>query len=164
MNNKEALLNCVAELENCFDSFNELNPEYKYENYWALMPRCNAASGIAASICLKHFNYPVLAQEIEGHTVAQTIFGCVDGLVGGVWFDHIYQTDSPREPDIKFNNWNPKYYNWWWESKKEIVNVMCYGLNIEYYSSLQNVDINKMNKNPKKLILSLDKLFKGVKV
>jgi len=38
---------------------------------------------------------------------------------------------------------------------------MCYGLPIKRYASLQNVDINK---NPKKVILSLDKLFKGVKV
>ena len=46
-------------------------------------------------------------------------------------------------------------------TKKEIVNVMCYGLPLKHYASLQNMD---MNKNPKKLILSLDKLFKGVKV
>ena len=41
---------------------------------------------------------------------------------------------------------------------------MCYGLSIKHYANLQNVDINKMSENPKKLILNLDKLFKGVKV
>ena len=162
MDNSKALFECVAELENCFDNFNELNPRYKYEDYWALCPRCNLASSMVASICLKYFTYPVLATEIEGHTVAQTIFGCVDGLVGGIWFDHIYQTDKAREPDIKFNNWNLKYYNWWWKPKKEIVNVMCYGLPIGHYYRLQNIDANK---NPKKSILKLNNLFnKGVKV
>tara|TARA_B100000519_G_C13857783_1_gene257408 strand:- start:17 stop:502 length:486 start_codon:yes stop_codon:yes gene_type:complete len=161
MNNSKALFDCVAELENCFNSFIGLNPGYKYEGYWALSPRCNLAAAITASICLKHFNYPVLATEIEGHTVAQTIFGCIDGKVGGIWFDHLYQIDDSREPDIKFNNWNPNYYTWWWKPKKEIVNVMCYGLSIKHYADLQNVD---MNKNPKKVILSLNKLFKGVKV
>tara|TARA_Y100000004_G_C8677735_1_gene312018 strand:- start:9 stop:494 length:486 start_codon:yes stop_codon:yes gene_type:complete len=161
MNDSKSLFYCIAELENCFDNFNELNPQYRYEDYWAIRPRCNLATSMTASICLKYFNYPVLATEIEGHTVAQTIFGCVDGLVGGIWFDHLYQIDNAREPDIKFNNWDPKHYTWWWKTKKEIVNVMCYGLPIKHYASLQNVD---MNKNPKKLILSLDKLFKGVKV
>ena len=164
MDNSKALFECVAELENCFDNFNELNPRYKYEDYWAVSPRCNLASGMTASICLKHFSHPVLATEIKGHTVAQTIFGCVDGLVGGIWFDHIYQTDSPREPDVKFNNWSLYRYSRYWEQKKEIVNIMCYGLHVKHYTSLQNVDINKINKNPKKIILILNKLFKGVKV
>ena len=164
MNNSKALFDCVAELENCFDNFNDLNPKVKYEDYWVLGPRCNLASSIAASICLKHFSYPVLATETEGHTVAQTIFGCVDGLVGGIWFDHTYQIDNFREPDVKFNNWTPYKYDRYWKRKKEIVNIMCYGLSIKHYASLQNVDINKMSENPKKLILNLDKLFKGVKV
>ena len=161
MNDSKSLFNCIAELENCFDNFNELNPRYKYEGYWALSPRCELATSMASSIYLKYFTYPTLAIQTKDHTVLQTIFGCVDGTVGGIWFDHLYQIDDFREPDIKFNNWNPKFYTWWWETKKEIVNVTCYGLPIKHYASLQNVD---MNKNPKKLILSLDKLFKGVKV
>ena len=161
MNDSKSLFNCIAELENCFDNFNELNPRSKYEGYWALSPRCELATSMASSIYLKYFTYPTLAIQTKDHTVLQTIFGCVDGTVGGIWFDHLYQIDDFREPDIKFNNWNPKFYTWWWETKKEIVNVMCYGLPIKHYASLQNVD---MNKNPKKLILSLDKLFKGVKV
>lgn len=157
MNDTKALYQCIADLDRCFSSFVDLNPEAMYEDYWALSPQCTTASGMASSIYLKYFSYPILCFQTENHSVCQTIFGCIDGCVGGIWFDHIYQVDKYREPDIKFNNWNPKLYDWWWKSKKEINSVMCYGLHLTHYYDVHNRILDY--KDSKKIILNLENLF-----
>lgn len=149
MNDTKALYDCVAELDECFSSFVELEPT-GFEDNLRPVDSCYLAAAMANAICLRYFSYPALHISNGKHGVAQTIFGCVDGFVGGIWFDHYWQIHPCREPDIKFDNWSNRRFSVHWKTERRINNVQC-TLPIKHYltnrnSNLHITHITQMNE------------------
>ena len=147
MNDTRALYSCVSELDQCFSSFVELNPHCMYEDHPALSPNCELATAMTSAICSRYFSFPILHIKSPIHTVAQTVFGCVDGYVGGIWFDHRWQVDDTREPDVYFDSWSSVRYLKHWEMSYAITTAHC-TLPINHYLNGKepNLHITQMNK------------------